>query len=156
MGGKTSDDRERSSVSRMIKLDSGRTIRLHSLNQELTYAALLEGIPRNENNDRMIEVTRREAAAKCGHEVIVIDPVRRPGPNARNPSAEEAWGPTEYLPQVTCVATFESSPVRNAREDCSLLVIVWFQETFAMPIDPGVLNQIRKIDWEKAAFNFTH
>jgi hypothetical protein len=40
---------------------------------------------------------------------------------------------------------------RPGSEPYSSLAVAWFQNEFAMPIDAEVLNQIRKIDWERHA-----
>ena len=139
----------------MIKLESGRTIDLESLKQEKTYAGLLEGMPRKDFNDRIIEGWRRQAVPYEGQKMALIDPVRRPGATGLPRRGDELWGPPEFLPAIVCVGMFQSTPVRNEREDFSLLIIVWFQEAFAMPIDPGVVAQIRKLDWETLAYNWT-
>ena len=139
-----------------ITLESGRTIEVYSINQEQTYAALYEGVPRKSNNDHTIEGCRREAVEKYGQNVIVIDPVRTPGSSSfPDPRADQLWGPRESLPAVTCYCLFQSDPLRNEREDHSLLLIVWFQDTFAFPIDAGVLARIRKVDWEASAVNWS-
>jgi hypothetical protein len=139
-----------------IKLESGRTIEVYSINQEQTYAALFEGTPRKSHNDDIIESCRQSAVEKYGKPVIVIDPVRTLGPSSfSDPKADKLWGPREFLPEVTCYGMFQSYPVRSEREDHSFLLIVWFQDTFAFPIDAGVISGIRKVDWEASAVNWS-
>ncbi len=136
----------------MIKLESGREIGLESLNQEKTYANLLEGLPRIPFNNHIIEGWRRRYESSG---LVVIEPVRKGDPNPKGQPDDDIWGPVEFLPPIVCVGMFQSEPVRNEREDFSLLNILWFQDTFALPIDPEVVAQIRKLDWENLAFNWT-
>jgi hypothetical protein len=139
----------------VIKLECGRTIDLETLRQEKTYANVLEGMPRKLHNEGIIECWREEALKQGGQQVVVIDPVRKPGPIGLQERADEIFGPPEFLPEIACLGLFQSGPVRNERQDLSLLKIVWFQATWAMPIDSGVLEQIRRLDWENLAYNWT-
>ncbi len=43
----------------------------------------------------------------------------------------------------------------NEREDFSLLNLVWFQDSLALPIDLGVVTQTRRLDWENLAYAWT-
>ncbi len=126
----------------MIKLESGRSIDLEMLRQEKTYAALLEGLPRRSLNDRIIERWRRRAEEDEGQRAVVIPPVRKPSPKSRFVDADERLDLAEYLPSIVCLAMFQSEPVRQERLDFSLLNIVWFQDAFATPIDPSVIEEI--------------
>ena len=49
--------------------------------------------------------------------------------------------------KVTCCGIFVN---RNGCRETEKLRIVWFQKKFAFPIDEEVLEQIAKIDWNKA------
>jgi hypothetical protein len=89
---------------------------------------------------------------------VLIEPVRKPFEvTPDNPGAAQILGPREYLPKILCVANFKSFPaVRNEREDYSFLPVVWFQASWALPIDPAVVAEIQKIDWESMAANWTY
>ena len=54
---------------------------------------------------------------------------------------------------MTCVARLVSnSPVQDKSNGCSVLTAIWFQDTFAFPIDPLVLEHFRGLNRaEKAA-----
>ncbi len=53
---------------------------------------------------------------------------------------------------VACLGHFDSGELkRPGSEPYSSLVVVWFQNRFAAPIDPGVLTQIERLDWEGLA-----
>ncbi len=45
-------------------------------------------------------------------------------------------------------------PARDPLQDYSVLTVIWFQDDFAFPIDPQVLEQIRALDWEQLAQDF--
>jgi hypothetical protein len=52
-------------------------------------------------------------------------------------------------PRLYCIGEFSSTGFADPKSDpYTLLTVVWFQDEFAMPIAPGVLDHIRKIDWE--------
>jgi hypothetical protein len=66
-------------------------------------------------------------------------------------SPEEEYEPAS-IPPVVCLATFESmAAARDPNADCSSMKVVWFQNEFALPIDPGVLQEIRTLDWRAHA-----
>jgi hypothetical protein len=137
----------------MIKLESGRIITLHSLNQTPTYDGVLEGYPNKQHNDERIERCRRHAIQTFGQHVVVLDPVRRPDIHPFYKPGN-LWGPPEYLPALTCHGVFESRPVGNAPVVCSVLHIIWYQEKFALPIDPAVVESISKVNWDAIACNW--
>ena len=140
----------------MIKLESGREVTLEALRQEKTYADT-EGMPRTTDNNKIIEMWRRRAIQNEHQRMVLIEPIRTPGPGSpfARPSADQELGPHELLPSIVCVGLFQSTPVRNERQDCSLLHVVWFQDRFALPIDPRVVCEIQKLHWERLAYNWT-
>ena len=53
---------------------------------------------------------------------------------------------------MTCIGRFNSLQVaRSSSSDFSGLIVIWFQEKFAFPIDPEVVTQLLAIDWEAHA-----
>jgi hypothetical protein len=69
-------------------------------------------------------------------------------------AAYERRRPVE-IPPITCLADFESyQPARDPAQHASALAIVWFQDNFAMPIQPTIEKQIQGIDWDKVANDF--
>lgn len=56
------------------------------------------------------------------------------------------------LPHILCTARFRSlKPARDREADYSELAVSWFQDEFAFPIDPSILQQIIAIDWNSLA-----
>ena len=135
-----------------IALETGRSIALARLEHWRTYQGLLCGKPTQAQNDekvlRVIEAARTHCAAGDPH---LIRPRRRTiaGDNERGTMAGE------LLPATTCIALFNSTALaRSDSEPYSSMVVVWFQEEFALPIEDDVLGLIRRIDWESQAVDW--
>jgi hypothetical protein len=141
-----------------MTLNSGRTITLEALTQEMTYAGLLEGMPDTESNDWQIRNLLRKAETHCvrGAKPHLISPTRRnylrePGDMYR---AVE-WFPhrvPEWLPMVHCIGSFKSViTARDPSRDLSVLVVVWYQDEYALPIQQLAFGQLLSLDWESLA-----
>jgi hypothetical protein len=128
------------------------TIQLIAFNQSLVYAGLLEGVPHEEMNQRFIEGAVRDAKKEFGEaEPFLIRPKQTPLDIGR----EYPFGKPATIPGVRCIAFFLCvfPTPRGQAGDFSSMKIVWFQDQFAMPIDPEVLDQIRAVDWLGLATN---
>lgn len=138
-----------------IHLASGATIQLYALFQHYTYAGLMDGLPTRRLNKILIEgalVTARERLW-LKEKPYLIPPVET---SLGLPKADWAIPADEFepvrIPSVTCLATFESTtPARDPKADMSSLTIVWFQEELALPIEPGIVEQICAVDWRSHA-----
>lgn len=134
-----------------LVLNSGRRVTLQALQQSQTYAGWMEGAPWAEWNDRRVERALRDA----GGRPVLIPPARRdylrqPGDMHGRPGFRGRVA--EWLPMVACVGTFQGTrTARDPSKDLSVLVAVWFQDEFALPIAAEVLDQLRAVDWERAA-----
>lgn len=141
-----------------LKLTCGREIILREINQQQTYWGMLGGHPSDTSNNSMVKNALKVAKQHCvGNEAgpFLVPPKRR------NFMREEAdmddviasrSRKVEWLPLVRCIGVFSSSrPARDPSQDESHLTIVWFQDNFAMPIDPEILDEIRSVNWDKLA-----
>ena len=147
----------------LITLVDDRRITLVSLQQSLTYRGLLAGIPFREDNQHFVGKFMDRAQKQClaGAAPCLIPPVAKPVPlppaAPADPRAEALaaqWQARHYetLPEVGCIGSFDSGELkRPGSEPYSSLVVVWFQDRFALPIDPLVLAQIERLDWESLA-----
>jgi uncharacterized protein (TIGR02996 family) len=141
-----------------LSLRSGRRITLEALDQVMTYAGLLVGVPNREANDRFIEDALRAAERHCVGEARphLIPPPRRdyfcePG-DMEHLRAEFPDRAPEWLPLVRCIGSFlDVVQARDKSKDISVLVVVWFQDEYALPIREPALSQIRDLDWESLA-----
>ena len=135
-----------------IRLRCGHDISLKALNQWQTYEGLLTGLPTREMNRQDIERTLAEARDLWGGGVPVhlIPPVERP--LQYRGGDPHPFGEPAALPGITCIGRFESfQPARDQGAHFSSLVIVWFQDEFALPIEKPALDSIQAVDWPALA-----
>jgi hypothetical protein len=123
-----------------IELDSGLLIHLRNLNQRGTYDGLLEGI----FSARLSNMLLKMALERVRKPSLLIEPVRHP---FQLPENLRRSGPGERLPEVECSAMFLSTWIPGRGADQTYLNILWYQDQWALPIDPAVLEQIKKVDW---------
>jgi hypothetical protein len=137
-------------MSLKLILNSGRKISLAMLRQNRTYEGHLAGYPHKRMNDDTIELLLAEAPKLTLDQgkPLLIDPVI----SVRDLGARAFMGPEERMPEVACVARFDSDALAKlGSEPYSSLTIVWFQEAFGVPTETTILEQIRAIDWENRA-----
>jgi uncharacterized protein (TIGR02996 family) len=136
-----------------ITLRSGRWLLLRELRQWNFYEGLLEGLPTQELNQRLIEnIITAEREGRHAEPYLIQPPER----------LIENYSQSLYrdrrpagIPGIACVARFTSlQPAKDKNRHASELVVIWFQDDFAFPIDPAVREHIRAIDWEKHAADF--
>jgi uncharacterized protein (TIGR02996 family) len=137
----------------VVQFHGQREVQIESIRQWFTYSGLLEGLPTDRMNremtDRLLQ-EERDKGAWLG-EPYLVPPVARPIDYRDLPYP---FGNPEALPSVTCVARLgSSSPARDKNKDCSALTVIWFQDTFAFPIDPQVLEHFCGVDWEGMAID---
>lgn len=164
-------------------LKNGRTINIQRLQQTLTYSYILEGIPYGPNYQQTVNLHLKWARDRYPNsKVIALEPRLRPLAippkeleerkslwlrakelNERHQSGERqnldtitdsSWPEPVCIGSVCCTAMFESSPISGKEEGMlSELIVIWFQDGFALPIDPLVAKQIEAIDWDNEAIN---
>ena len=141
-----------------LTLRSGRQVTLEALDQEMSYAGLLEGVPDAKTNDWYITSSLRAAERRCieGTKPHLIPPARRdflrePG-DMRQRIEERSYRVPEWLPMVRCVGSFKSSvTARNPDRHVSVLVVVWFQEEYGPPLQEPALGRLLALDWDSLA-----
>lgn len=152
-----------------ITLNSGRVINMQRVDQGLAYAYVLEGIPYGPDYQRTVNLHLTWAKDRYpDRRIVVLEPRLRPLGIAevelqrlRTLSlSEEADGSRRAgisypapvsIGSVCCRALFESKPINGDVYMLSELMVLWFQDGFAMPIDPLVVEQIKALDWETVA-----
>jgi len=147
-----------------ITLYSGIVITLQSLRQHLAYSMILEGAPWGGRNDWVIDQTVYALKKSCSGDgdtppaVVVIYPELLPLPFPDEKlQAIKTFSRREPVSvgPVACRGYFKhSNPVRGESNfDHSSLMIIWFQQEFHSPIPENVVEQIKRIDWDKEAEN---
>jgi hypothetical protein len=146
-----------------LVLPSGRSITLESLNQRMTYAELIAGVPDARVNDWEIKCALQEAQRFCidGAAPHLLSPPRRSylrKPGDMDPIVKQRpYRTPEWLPMVRCIGSFKSfPPSRDASKHGSFLVVVWFQDEYAPPIREPAIGQLLAIDWEALAADFDY
>jgi hypothetical protein len=145
-----------------IELNDGTPILMEKLDQHLTYAGLLLGVPNERTNRNILDAVRRNEEARVGkphvieprlipftvkQQRLLVDSAGRRRPRG---SVEGVIG--ERLPRVTCIGVFRCPATigRDARDQLfgySAATLVWFQDAFAMPISPDIHAEIRALEW---------
>ena len=146
-----------------LRLASGRSITMDSLDQSRTYAGLLEGLPGEVGNDMNIQSALQIASKQCppGGKPHLIVPPRRDyshQPGDMEPYIKKGWGRVpEWLPKVRCIGTFSSLVTRlDSDGHASMLVVVWYQDDYALPIQESVIEQLVSLDWNALATDFEY
>jgi hypothetical protein len=149
-------------------LDCGATIVLKSISQSMTYRGLLEGVPDSDLNRRVMDSAREEGQKLSINrsKPYLVLPERRD--YLRMPGDMDALGERggllsafrrrkpEWLPVVTCIADFECLAAKNPNMDASSLVIIWFQDEYALPLSEAALRSIKALDWHAHAIDFEY
>lgn len=150
-----------------ITLDGGRKIWLVHFEQKQTYyGGVYEGVFWGEPHPKYVDVFRKNAEEALEVPAVTIDarpipipvpeehlePYCRPYKHLPFPHSEKEVKPVSLGP-ITCVAYFQSNEIADKEPEgiMSHLVLVWFQQEYAMPIDPIVLDKIKAFHWEQHA-----
>ena len=119
-------------------------VELAELHQWGTYVGLLDGAPTHEMNERLLEDVTRGPHDIPVHLVRPEErPTELPGQVPDANLLESPFGPHLFLPRYQCRGLFERGMFR--------VWIVWFQDTWAPPIDPVVRRELREFDFHSVA-----
>ncbi|MEI7860305.1 MAG: hypothetical protein WCI26_10805 [Acidimicrobiales bacterium] len=129
-------------------LDSGHTIWLKEIDQWLVYDGLLDGMPTERLNASLIDHIMASGTVGGRRAVLIAPEQTRPAGTGGPDSGEDAYS---LLPRMAVRARFESLQPVSEGGDFSELTMVWFQHTWALPIDDGVVGKIRAVDWAGSA-----
>lgn len=143
-----------------ITLVDGREIHLDDFHQYFTYQTIIVSggpFPNRMTNKKCIK-----DAIKKSKQVIpyCYGPVGWKKPYLVEPLQTKKIGEKVgrvimkqyWLPLITCMGCFTSwTPREKMDEDSSRLIIIWYQDAFALPIEDNILSQIKTINWNKLA-----
>jgi hypothetical protein len=121
-----------------INCDHGVAPRLLELEQHSTYRGLLDGGPTHRLNEQLLQDVISFPGRIPTH---LVRPTERPV-EQRHPSP---FDPLMFLPRRQCTGLFDAGG--------RWLTIVWFQETWAPPIDSIVLEELQSLDFLAVAFD---
>jgi hypothetical protein len=153
-----------------ITLNDGREIALFRLYQRYTYEGVPVGAHTDERNTSLLEEAVAHARARpwlsAGAPVTVIRPKIRRQQAQLTPKFmrhfERMTGSNvsppfhvPHLPPVICFGCFSSDVIKSRPDELgSRLCVIWFQDAFALPIDPGVEREIQRLEWEGLAAGY--
>jgi hypothetical protein len=123
-----------------------RVIRLRELDQWLVYEGLPDGVPTRACNAKLVASIVEEVMTAGGN-VVLVPPVETPIADHGGDGPDRAC----LLPRTAVRARFESTDPVSDAGDYSELTVVWFQETWALPVDAGVADWLRHLDWDAHA-----
>jgi hypothetical protein len=151
--GRLSEEMSVSGVSQITTV-TGRELELRELTQLLTYSGLLEGLPTRKRNQKYLEHIVAKYRTAQHPPVFLLTPIETAielDPGETNP-----FGDPARLARITCVGLFRSKPVGGADPifNRSELRVIWLQNEFALPIEPSILDELSKLDWDSLAANF--
>jgi len=115
---------------------------IQRLVQRRTYYTVLEGVPDPAINRRMLQHTEAEARRYFGIERIhLIPPVETIQKTATREMA--------FLPATICMAELSHhQPMKDQNMEHSRMVLIWFQDEYAFPIAPDILEKIAALEWK--------
>jgi len=141
-------------------IENGHEANIKGFYQYPTYRNALARYPTRKINRQILkdvvaivqDYTKYEQAV---YPVYVIEPLETPLHYAL---PHNTWNlQLATFPKVTCIALlqcFASFKKENPGQHNSwTLAVVWFQDSYAFPIDALVLEQIKQIPWSEVASN---
>lgn len=135
-------------------IETNKEVTIKRIEQWHTYGGLLEGIPTDKMNERIIDRTKKETEEFFGmKEIFLIAPKQTP----IDYDGKYPFGNPASLPGVTCVAELWHNDVfRDTDKMFSSLCIIWFQEDYAFPIEKDILSKIKEIPFSKICGEFDY
>ena len=121
-----------------ITCANGMKPRLLELGQHSTYRGLLDGGPDHELNEQILKNI-------ISHQGRIPTHLVRPTARHLERGDRSPYGPFVLMPARQCTGLFDVGG--------RWLNIVWFQDTWAPPIDPVVLEELCTLDFLAIAFD---
>lgn len=130
-----------------IRISRETTAVLMALHQWLTYQGSLDDVPTEHINNEIVH--QAEATARKlfpNDKIYIIPPVLTP--IALHGDLSKLF----ILPRRTCIGQLlHPDPIKTITADYSSLVVVWWQSSFALPINSSILEVMTSINWDDLA-----
>jgi DNA replication protein DnaD len=139
--------------NRYITIDNDLEVKIESLYQSETYKDVLFGYPTEHRNNRLINsILRKVHETNNPQSVYLIQPEQK----LIDEDIEKYKSPLDIpkeIPNIEYHLRVASDMVTNDKNQTdSTMLIIWFQDEFAFPIDPLILEQIKTIPFRKLCF----
>ncbi|WMX13161.1 hypothetical protein [Aureispira sp. CCB-E] len=122
-----------------------KTVSITSLHQWHTYEGLIEGVPHDKMNERILKFIPQKALKLTNDaKYILIEPEQTPIDIGR----EYPFGKPMSLPSFICVAGLRHHGTSKPEiGGISELTLICFQNQFTPPFESKVLEEIEKLNW---------
>ena len=137
-----------------IIVEHNKSVIIKSIHQWMTYGGLLEGLPTDRMNKNILERLPDQIKQHCGDwPFYILEPIQTPIEFDDN----YIFGKPMKLPSVICIIdlTFHKA-VRNPQMHGSSLIIAWFQNSYAFPIEDEIIEKFKKLAWSQYARDFEY
>lgn len=140
-----------------VELWNGRRIELRDLHQYYVYQGTMCGVPPTPEGELVAALqTAQRVFPTFGQRPVMLEPVLRSATFEMEPDQSPFPYPLIWLPPVCGIAQFESdAPALDVADVYSYLVVVWFQDSYGMIDSARTLDQLRSLDWQRHAVDWT-
>ncbi len=131
-----------------IIIDNDLEVEIEALSQFKTYRNVIYGYPTERRNNWLIK-NILESAHKTNNpqSVYLIQPEHK--------ILDDVIPKCKVIPDIECHLEVRSKIIFNDKnESDSQMLIIWFQDEFAFPIDPIIIEKIKTIPYRKLCFYF--
>ena len=134
-------------------IENDKTVFIESINQYHTYRGLISGMPNDRINKGVLEYTMNKAIENsfCGKAHLLVP---------KQTLIEIADGRVYKeipmaLPDITCIAELRYyKPIINPDRFMSCMCVVWYQDSYAFPIDENIVRQFKDLRWSNIAKDY--
>lgn len=122
-----------------------KTVKVTSLHQWSTYEGLIEGVPHDKMNQRILKSIHEKATGLTHIEnYYLIEPKQTPIDIGR----KYPFGEPMSLPGIVCVIGLKYHGTSNPDSGgISELTLICFQDSFSPPFDNELLDKIESLVW---------
>ncbi len=138
-----------------IIIDNDLEVEIEALSQFKTYRNVIYGYPTERRNNWLIKDIL-ESAHKTNNpqSVYLIQPEHK----IMDDIIRKNGNPLDIckvIPDIECHLEVRSKKIfTDENESYSKMLIIWFQDEFAFPIDPIIIEKIKTIPYRKLCFSF--
>ncbi len=140
-------------LNKYIIIDNDLEVEIESLNQSETYESVEFGYPTEHRNNWLISsILQRVHKTNNPQSVYLIQPQHKLMDVDIEKYKSSLDIPKE-IPNTECHIRLSTNKITNDKNQSdSTMLIIWFQDKPAFPIDPDILEKIKAIPYRKLCF----
>lgn len=144
---------QKDKLNKWIIIDNDLEVEIETLNQSETYESVEFGYPIEHRNNWLISyILQRVHKPNNPQSFYLI----QPQPILMDADIEKYKSPLEIpkeIPNTECHIRVSTKKIANdTNQSDSTMLIIWFQDKLAFPIDPNILEKIKVIPYRKLCF----